>query len=115
MGKLIPISMTQGGKPVALAICLTALVAAATGIWMTTLDPGRARVQHILYSQPEASIEVSMAQRGDALEEKERDKPMVQSRACTVGVAVLLRNENHALLEWIEHYLAEVCMFIKTV
>jgi hypothetical protein len=28
--------------------------------------------------------------------------------ATTVGVAALLKNENHALLEWLEHYLAEV-------
>jgi hypothetical protein len=30
------------------------------------------------------------------------------SGPCTFGVAALLRNENHALLEWLEHYRGEV-------
>jgi hypothetical protein len=113
MGKLIQKNMAQGAKPVALAICLTALVAAATYTWMSALDASRARVDHAQYNQPEAEaitsiINVPMAARGDVLEEKKIGNPMAQSQSCTVGVAVLLRNENHALLEWFEHYLAEV-------
>jgi hypothetical protein len=30
------------------------------------------------------------------------------SGSCTVGIATLLKNENHVLAEWLEHYLAEV-------
>jgi hypothetical protein len=32
--------------------------------------------------------------------------------SCTVGVATLLKNESHALAEWIEYYLAEVSSFL---
>jgi hypothetical protein len=30
------------------------------------------------------------------------------SGPCTVGIATLVKNENHVVAEWIEHYLAEV-------